>query len=263
MSSSALSPSTGKRVKYPFSVVLALLPALLLIFLARQYQYELDPYLRVFNLLGTLLHEMGHSIAAKMTGGFVEDMVVRTNGSGYAEIGNGNPFIFYPAGYLSTTLVTAFMFFVNNRTRFGELILAVMGIAALVLTWQHGAPEENGNYTTQVVGYVSAAVLLYIGFHPNIRIPGTNRQITWWAPATMFLVNLIALYIGLGGMLSLQNIAQYTGVGDHNDVAMFTQLYASWMPPGVMAMIWLGLSLLVWLLVLCAPVYSVLKKKEE
>ncbi len=251
-----------KRLKFRYLVPLALIPALIVIWAARQYAVQLDPYLRTFNLLGTVIHESGHSYLTLLTGGSVLEFVVRPDGSGYAMIAGGWSFLSLPAGYFATTLLTAVMFYVNNRTRWGEVIPFLLGLFIVYLTWRHGMPDENGNNTTIIAGYISAVVLIYIGIHPNIPIPRTNRHISLSTPVWMFIVNTVAMYIGLGGILSLQYLADNAMPGHHNDVVMFTEIYAPWMHPGHMAFIWMALSIAIWTFALFGTVRLFKKEKK-
>lgn len=251
-----------RRLKFKLLTLLALVPAVLLIYLGLQYMNvpAVDGVLRVVNLMGTLIHEGGHSLATLLTGGQLSEMVVNPNGSGYAMIGGGNTYLSLPAGYLGTTLLMALVFFINNRTRWGEAIPLLLGVACLWLTYVYGA-KLAGGWTTYVVGYLSGAILVFMGIHPPIRIPGW-RRIEMPDAVWMFWINLISMYYALGSVLSLEYLTRFAAHGNPDDVSVFTDTYYSWMDPKVMAAIWMGLSILAWVAVLIVIVRFYLRKDE-
>jgi hypothetical protein len=258
--------NTGKlfkrRLKFKVLALLAAVPALLVVYLSQHYMYEVDPILRTVNLLGTLIHEGGHSLVTLLTGGHLAEMVIKPDGSGYAMIGGGATFLSLPAGYLSTTLLTALMFLINNRTRWGEVVPLLLGIAYGFLTFQYGAKLAGGT-TTTTVGYICAALLIYFGMHPNIPIPRTGKHISVSDVVWMFWVNLISLYYGLGGILSLEYLTRYAEHGNPDDVSVFTDTFFPAMHPTTMASIWMWLSIVVWVVVFIVVIRFFLKKQEE
>jgi hypothetical protein len=251
-----------RRLKFKVLALLAAVPALLIVYLSQKYMYDVDPVLRVVNLMGTLIHEGGHSLLTLLTGGYLAEMVIKPDGSGYAMIGGGATFLSLPAGYLSTTLLTALMFLINNRTRWGEVIPLILGIAYAYLTFAFGAKLAGGS-TTIIVGYVCSALLIYFGMHPNIPIFRTGKHISVHDVVWMFWVNLISLYYGLGGILSLQYLTRYAEHGNPDDVSVFTDTFFPSMHPTTMASIWMWGSILVWVVVFIVIIRYFLKKKEE
>ena len=60
-----------------------------------------------FDLVGTFIHEAGHALAAVLTGGRVEQFVIRLDTSGYVSYRGGAPLLATSAGYLSSVGVGA------------------------------------------------------------------------------------------------------------------------------------------------------------
>lgn len=60
-----------------------------------------------FDLVGTFIHEAGHALAAVVTGGSVEQFVIRLDTSGYVSYRGGVRLIATPAGYLASVVVGA------------------------------------------------------------------------------------------------------------------------------------------------------------
>lgn len=251
-----------RRLKFKPLVVIALVPALILMFIAIRYKFEVDHILRVVNLMGTFIHEAGHTLWAWITGGYVAELVVNPEGSGHAMIGGGIPFFYLPAGYMSSTLLTALMFAVNNRTRWGEVIPFTMGIIMIVLTYTLGA-KLAGGVTTHIVGYTSGAILLYFGLHPTVQIPGTNVRVSLPDWVWMAFVNVISLYYAMGGILSLEYLSRHAAHGNPDDISRFTDMYFGWMHPTTMAAILMMISIAVWLIVFVVCARRLFQKEEK
>lgn len=247
--------------KLKFLQLLALVPALVVMYLVLHYQVQLDPLLRVVNNFGTFLHESGHSVFALLTGGSLHEILIKQDGGGHAMTSGGNMFFVLPAGYLATTLVTALMFWINNRTPWGEVVPLFMGVTFLFLTVFYGANVTGGNKTA-VVGYLCGSFMLYLGLHPTIRIPKTTIRIPCPEWFWMFVVNLIALYYALGGILSLQYIAHNSVSGNGDDITRFADAYVSWAQPSQVAWFFCWLSVLVWVVVVADCIRALLKTKK-
>lgn len=198
---------------------------------------------------------------ALLTKGVVTELVVNPDGSGYAMIGGGDPYWYLPAGYMTTTLLPAAMFWVNNRTRWGDLIPTIVGMLVFFLTLAFGA-KLAGGATTIVVGLVSAAILIYFGIHPTLPLPGRRKlELPDWV--WMFVVNLLSLYYGLGGIQSLQYLSQHAAVGNSDDISRFTELYASYFPATTVATVFMLISIVVWILVIFHAFYGLLNDEEK
>ncbi len=237
-----------KQLKFRVLAFLAAIPALLLVYYSQANMYQLDPVLRMANLGGTMTHEGGHSLASLLTGGGLTEILIRPDGSGHAMIGGGNTFLILLAGYFSTTALTAAMFYVNNRCRWGDVIPVLLGFAFLILTFQYGAKISGGS-TTILVGVLFSLFLIYVGIHPNIPIPGTGKHISLSNVVWMFCVNVISLYYAVGGILALRYLSQTAKHGDADDVSVFTDMFAPWMDPRTMASLWMWVSILIWVVV--------------
>lgn len=211
-------------------------------FVARIYAAELDPLFRQINLFGTMIHESGHSLFALQTGGYLDEFVVRPDSSGYAAIGGGWFFLSLPAGYLSTTLLTALFFGLNNRTRWGDILPFLFGGIYIYLTLKYAS-----GVTTIVVGLLSGIFLCLVGIHPRWRVPFTRIVVDLPDFTWMFFVNVLSLYYALGGLLSLEYLSRNAAHGNIDDVSRFTDMFFPYMDPRSMALIWEFISIVVWL----------------
>ncbi len=255
------STTPRRRLKFKYLTLVALVPALILMFIVTQYASSVDPLLRVLNLMGTFIHEGGHTVATLLTGGQIFELVVKPDGSGYAMLAGGNAFWVLPAGYMTVTLLTALMFLVNNKTRWGEVIPLILGVMFLYLTFTYGAKLEGG-ITTSIVGYICGLFLLYIGIHPVVKIPFTTKKIGVPDWLWMTIVNWIALYYGLGGILSLEFLTRFADHGNSDDISRFTDTYFPSMHPTSVAWILMAISILVWIGVLLVYLLGFFRKEK-
>jgi len=251
-----------RQLKYKVLQFIALIPTLAVMYAVLNYQAQLDPLLRVINNFGTFLHEAGHGLTAMITGGNLFEVLIKNEGGGHAMTSGGIMFFILPAGYLSTTLVTALMFWINNRSKWGEVIPLLMGLSFLFLTFFYGASVTGGIKTT-IVGYACGIFLLYVGIHPTIRIPKTTWSIALPDWLWMFCVNVLSMYYALGGVLSLRYIALNSISGNGDDITRFADTYVSWAHPPHVAWFFCGLSILIWILVIFDCLRVFVKKEEK
>ena len=87
-----------------------------------------------FQLFGTFIHEAGHALAAVMTGGEVQSMVVNLDTSGYVKRLGGNGPIVASAGYMASVIVGALLLFLGRKPKWAKPTLVVLGVSTLVIT---------------------------------------------------------------------------------------------------------------------------------
>lgn len=221
-----------------------------------------DPFARIINFMGTFIHEGGHSMATIATGGSVSELVVLPDGSGYAMTGGGNLAVILLAGYMTETFLSAIMFLINNRSSFGEVIPFLLGILFLGLTFRYGA-KLAGGILTLVIGYGYGVFLIILAFHRDIPIPKTNVKIPIPDWLWMTVVNLMALYYGLGGILSLKYIADNAAPGNPDDISQFTLHYIPWIHPSIVAWFFCIVSIAFWLFCIALSMQGFLVSKRK
>lgn len=84
-----------------------------------------------FLIFSTFIHETSHAVAAVLTGGEVESLIVRMNGSGVTYTRGGLRFVVSSAGYLGTTLFGALLLLLSRNEKYVRPTL--IGCALLVL----------------------------------------------------------------------------------------------------------------------------------
>lgn len=81
-------------------------------------------------LFVSLVHELGHGLAAILTGGSFVKFEVFPNGSGVAYTAGGNSLLIKPAGYLGAAFFGATLLVLTNRTRWVREV--AVGVAVFV-----------------------------------------------------------------------------------------------------------------------------------
>jgi hypothetical protein len=242
----ANSQNHREKGLYAFGIFLVRITLLYVAFLL------IDPFFEVSNLLATFIHEGAHALAAFSTGAHFVEITINPDSSGTTQIDGGELFIVMPIGYLSVPIISALMFLINNRTRWGEVIPFLMGVTMICLTVKFGIAFYK-SLTTQLVGYGFGFFLIYIGYHPKIKL---GRIVTIDPPEMIWkqIINGLALYYGFIGVVSIIAVSTFATHGESDDISRFTDMYFPYVHPATMAWIFVIISLLIWLAVfyLCA-----------
>ncbi len=129
-------------------------------------------------LFVTLIHELGHGVAALATGGEFLSFHVTTSGGGLAYTRGGWRFLVIQSGYLGTALFGAALLWLTYRTARPQHVAIGLGVALIVASLFYarlgggglGSPEERqlfwataGNLLTLTVGVLSGAALIALG----------------------------------------------------------------------------------------------------
>jgi len=87
-----------------------------------------------FLIFSTFIHETSHAFAAVLTGGDVESLIVRMNGSGVTYTHGGLRFIVSSAGYLGTTLFGALLLLFSRKEKNVRPVLIGCALLVLIVT---------------------------------------------------------------------------------------------------------------------------------
>ncbi len=198
----------------------------------------LDPLNYPFRLLLTLVHELGHGLAALLTGGDFIRFVIHSNGAGLAYTAGGWRFVVIPAGYLGVALFGAGLILLGRSYRWSRTAMAVIGGAMILLSIRYGAPSIftphflSGILTT-VSGVVFGSLFLWVAVK---AAPG-------WI---IFLLHLVAIQAGL---TAFNDIAMVIGLSTRffnapaNDAQSMAEL--TFIPAIVWALLWAIVALLL------------------
>jgi len=174
--------------------------------------------LHPIRLFVTFLHEFGHALGAVLTGGWVEDVQINADGSGFTRSVNGNRPITIMGGYLGSALFGNLLFYVGakgKRTVKPMLFLVILSMLVTGFYW------FNSLFTTGVL-IVFAIVLGIIAVKTNFG-----------AEVLMFL-----------GLASVVYIIQDFNVGPTSDLKAYEEVMV-FIPAQVWMYIWLGVAILL------------------
>ncbi|MBI1878521.1 MAG: M50 family metallopeptidase [Chloroflexi bacterium] len=82
-----------------------------------------------FRLLLTMAHELGHGLAALLTGGEFVRFVIFPNGAGLAYTAGGWRWLIVPAGYVGVALFGAALIALGRSHRWSRIAMGVIGAA--------------------------------------------------------------------------------------------------------------------------------------
>lgn len=169
-------------------------------------------------LFVTFLHEFGHAIGAVLTGGWVEDVQINADGSGFTRSVNGNRPITIMGGYLGSALFGNILFYTGARGRKIVKPMLFLVIAAMLVT---GFYWFNSVFTTGVL-IIFSVVLAVIALKTNFG-----------SDVLMFL-----------GLASVIYIIQDFNVGPTSDLKAYEEVMV-FIPAQIWMYIWLAVAVLL------------------
>ncbi len=95
-----------------------------------------------FRLLLTIVHELGHGLAAILTGGSFRNFIIAPDGSGLAYTAGGWRLVVIPAGYLGAAIFAAGLIMLGRSHRWSRIALGGIGAAIILLSLWFGLPGE-------------------------------------------------------------------------------------------------------------------------
>jgi hypothetical protein len=184
-----------------------------------------------FRLLLTLVHELGHGLAALLTGGQFISFQIAADGSGLAYTAGGWRFVVIPAGYLGVALFGAILIRLGRNPRWSQIALGVIGAGILLLGLRYAVPTI---FSSQILsGLLTAATSLIFGLlflAVALKLPAT------WH---VFLLHMLAIQAGL---TAFSDLFAVIGLSTNflnapaNDARSMAQL--TFIPAIVWAVVW-------------------------
>ncbi len=169
-------------------------------------------------LFVTFLHEFGHALGAVITGGWVEEVQINQDGSGWTRSANGNRPVTIMGGYLGSAIFGNLLFYIGAKAKsLIKPMIFVLVIAMLVTAFYW----FNSLFTTGVLVAFSA-FLLFIALKTDF-----GREVL------MFL-----------GLASVLYIIQDFNVGPRSDLKAYEEVMV-FIPANVWMYIWLGVAILL------------------
>lgn len=220
----APAPSAPSPAETAGLIALAVLAAVLLAWVD-----WLRPLAYPFRLLLTLVHELGHGLAALATGGRFLRFVVFADGSGLAYTAGGWRLVVIPAGYLGAAAFGAALILAGRSHRGARAALALVGASVVLLTLRYSLPtlftaQFAAGLLTTASGLVLGALLVWIGLAAGVR----------WAVFTLYLLAIEAGLAAFTDLWTLIGLAANDAVAtDARSMAELTHL-----PAVVWAVVW-------------------------
>jgi hypothetical protein len=191
----------------------------------------LAPLAYPLRLLITIVHELGHGLAALLTGGQFLRFVVFPSGEGVAYTAGGWRLLVIPAGYLGAAAFGAGLIVAGRTARTSRAVMTGLGGALLALTLLYGTPSifspswQSGLLTVGSGVFLGAAFLWVAA-----------RATLGW---TLFLLNLIAVQAGLtafSDLVTLIGLSTRFFGGPSNDAQAMAA--ATFLPAAFWAVLW-------------------------
>lgn len=151
-----------------------------------------------FRLLLTIVHELGHGLAALLTGGEFLRFVIFPNGAGLAYTAGGWRWLIIPAGYVGVALFGALLIALGRNHRWSRVSMGVMGGAMVLLSLRYALPsmfstDPGSGFLTALSGLVFGSFFVWIAIKAT---PG-------WI---VFLLHLVAIQAGLTAFSDLSTL---------------------------------------------------------
>jgi hypothetical protein len=202
-------------------------------------------------LFVTYVHEAGHALAAKLTGGEVLGFVVYSNGSGVATTAGGSRALILMSGYVGAAFFGALLFYTANMWHRSRQVAAALGVGLIVFTIMYARPDESGSPTALLVG---------VGFGVALLLAA------WKLPENLNLLalNVLAMLTGLNAVLDLKGVFENSSASlgqVRNDAAAFSAQVLP-LPPSVIALTWALLGIALLGLSVYLSVYKPLRRGE-
>ncbi len=183
-----------------------------------------------FRLLITLVHELGHGLAAILTGGDFVRFIVNTDGSGLAYTSGGWRMIVIPAGYLGVALFGGVLIMLGRSHRGASLAMGGLGLAMVVFSLRYGVPSIfSGDFLGGLVAVISG-----VGFGLVFLVVALRAT----PGAVVFLLHVVAIQAGLtafSDIIAVLGMSVPFSGGPRTDAVSMAEL--TFIP----AIIWAGL----------------------
>jgi hypothetical protein len=125
-----------------------------------------------FLIFSTFIHETAHALAAVLTGGEVESLIVRMDGSGITYTRGGIRFLVSSAGYVGTTLFGALLLLLSRTERTVRPVLIGGALFVLMITAFFVGHTNN----LIVLGLIGAIATLFGFSARRISSPSIKRN---------------------------------------------------------------------------------------
>ncbi len=187
------------------------------------------PVVYPIKIFVVVLHELGHAVAALVTGGQVVGIEIFPNEGGVTFTRGGWPFVILSAGYLGSLLAGGVLLYLSSYRRWGRVLMMILATLIMVSVLLF-----IRNFFGVIYGLVVAAAM----FFSAVRLPNIVNVYS-----LRFVAIASCLYALLDIRSDLFTVAP-AGSGIVNDAVALSRL------TGIPSIIWAGLWLLISLVML-------------
>ncbi len=154
---------------------------------------------RPFDMFYTMIHEVGHILAAGLTNGHIVEISLVAGGGGFARTRGGDNALINIAGYLGTALFSATLMILSSLPDFAPYTLTLIGSFSILVVLLYGV--RSPLVTLIGLGFGS----IFIG-------------VAWLTPVliSIFLLNFLALQ---GGVATIRHLISLSRNIDGDDDA--------------------------------------------
>jgi hypothetical protein len=177
-----------------------------------------------FRLFFTMIHELAHVFAVRLTGGEVGDFSVSRDAGGLTKFRGGDPIMIYLAGYMGTTLFSAGLILLSGYPVLAPYILGFLGGLLVLLIMLHA----ERTLLTVFIGVIFGIGLIGVAWLADL---------IW----SVFLLNLLAVQGAYIALEHLEVLADNLSEGD--DANQMANLVGC--APIFWARLWSILSILI------------------
>ena len=169
----------------------------------------------IFPLLVTFLHEMGHALAALITGGHVVALQINLDGSGVCKTSGGVQALVLMGGYLGSVLFGNIMLYVGIRHKFLSRVLSgIIAVTMVLVSLIWFSTLSSFVFTALAGGFL---LFLFI-------------KIDWSGRA----------FLLLAGAFSILYVLHDYQIGPSSDLQAFASIVG--LTPLIWMYIWLGIA---------------------
>ena len=191
-----------------------------------------------FRLLLTIVHELGHGLAALLTGGSFVRFQIAADGSGLAYTAGGLRFVVIPAGYLGVALFGAVLIYLGRSYRASRIALAILGGGMILLGIRYAVPTI---FTAQFLnGLLTTFASIIFGlFFVWVAARASASLI-------IFLIHVVAIQAGLTAFTDLFvviGLSTRFGQAPANDAQSMAEL--TFIPAIVWALLWVVVAVVL------------------
>lgn len=208
-----------------FTLVIAIIPGLNLI------NYP-------FRLLLTIVHELGHGLAALLTGGEFIRFQISPDGSGLAYTAGGWRLVVIPAGYLGVALFGALLIMLGRDYRASRTVMGIIGGGMILLALRYAVPTIFSGQIlvgllTTLASLIFGAIFLAVALKASAKV-------------VIFLLHVVAIQAGLTAFTDIFTVVGLSTLlwsAPANDARSMAQL--TFIPAIVWAVVWVVAALVL------------------